>query len=249
MPFFPATRCCRLPLLAGVLLPVLLLAGELSAAAASVDPAREDPLRLGHLAEQWMAAQHPWQGQGFDVSLRAQPLDPRLRLPACRQTVTVALPPGQTFGSRTTLSLHCPDQPGWKLLLPVTSEVRAEVMVARQALAPGTVLSETVMNRQWRDISGLPQGYLAPEAMIGLQTRMTVAAGAILSSALVKPVPLVRKGQIVMLQAGLGSIAISMAGEALSDGGRGERVRVRNRQSGRVLEGDVTGDGQVRVLP
>lgn len=248
MPSPAATiRRRRLPRhLAAWLLTMLPPATMASAGAPSL---AEDPARLATQAERWLAGQHPWQGQGFDVAIHAQALDPRLRLARCQQSLAVSLPPGQVVAARTTVLVSCPDQTGWRLLLPVNISARAEVLVARQALPAGTPLAGAATERQWRDIAGMAQGYLAPGQVADYRTRMTVPAGAVISRVLAEPLPLVRRGQQVTLQASVGGIAISMAGEALADAGRGERVRVRNRQSGKMLEGQVVAEAQVRMLP
>jgi len=209
----------------------------------------EDTARLARLAEQWLDTRHPWQGPGYDVRITAQMPDPRLRLPACRQEIDISLPPGQRVGARTLLQLRCPDTPGWRLLLPVDITARAEVLVAGQAIPPGTALTGAAIGRQWRDIAALAQGYVDPARTDGLRARMTIPAGAIISASWVEAMPVVRKGQQVSLQAHLGSITISMTGEAMADAAPGERVRVRNRQSGKVVEGVARPDGRVETLP
>ena len=60
---------------------------------------------------------------------------------------------------------------------------------------------------------------------------------------------LVRRGQIVTLVAGGGPVEIRTTGKALADGAAGERVRVRNERSNRIVEGVVAEDGTVRVNP
>ncbi|WP_406672909.1 flagellar basal body P-ring formation chaperone FlgA [Natronospira sp.] len=43
------------------------------------------------------------------------------------------------------------------------------------------------------------------------------------------------------------SVEVSMAGEALQNGARGQRIRVRNLSSGKELEGVVSGEGTVKI--
>ncbi|MEL0027591.1 MAG: flagellar basal body P-ring formation chaperone FlgA, partial [Perlucidibaca sp.] len=200
-------------------------------------------------AERWLSSRQPWQGPGLDVRIRAQGLDPRLRLPACRQEIDISLPAGQRIGARTLLQLRCPE-PGWKVLMPVTVSARSEVMVAGQTIPAGTVLSSARLERQQRDVASLSQGYLDDaQALDGLRARLTIPAGAVISQPWVEPVPVIRKGQQVMLQSQLGGIVISMAGQALADAAPGERVRVRNSQSGKIIEGLAGADGLIEVQP
>lgn len=230
---------------------IVLLSGLAQAAgmASPPLPQTESPTRLSRLAEQWLTTRHPWQEPGLDVHVEAQPLDPRTRLPACRQEVVISLPPGQTIGARTLLQLQCPDQPGWRLLQVVSIQARAEVLVANQAIPAGTQLTQVLTSRQWRDVAALSQGYLDPARVDAMRARMTIPAGAVIALPWVQALPLVRRNQLINLQARLGGIVIGMAGEALSDGALGEHIRVRNRQSGKIVEGTVTADGLVDMQP
>jgi flagellar basal body P-ring formation protein FlgA len=60
-----------------------------------------------------------------------------------------------------------------------------------------------------------------------------------------QPPELVRRGERVTLQAAGGTIAVQVEGEALAGGALGERVRVRNLATRRVVEGTVGGEGLV----
>ncbi|GAB4365224.1 MAG: hypothetical protein Kow0060_22580 [Methylohalobius crimeensis] len=51
-----------------------------------------------------------------------------------------------------------------------------------------------------------------------------------------------------MIRARGGGLDVRMGGHALMDGGLGERIRVRNDRSQRVVEGVVRGPNEVRVV-
>jgi flagella basal body P-ring formation protein FlgA len=77
--------------------------------------------------------------------------------------------------------------------------------------------------------------------------RQPVAEGAvILPGQLVQP-RAVRRGQRVVIEAVRGAMQVNGSGEALADGMPGERIKVRNVGSGRVVEATVRPDGRVRV--
>ena len=61
-------------------------------------------------------------------------------------------------------------------------------------------------------------------------------------------VPLVTRGQQVTLEVGADTMNIRMAGEALDEAALGQRVRVRNLSSERVVEGVVRSAQVVEVL-
>jgi flagella basal body P-ring formation protein FlgA len=59
----------------------------------------------------------------------------------------------------------------------------------------------------------------------------------------------VRSGDEVELVADLGGIEVRTRGMALDGGDTGARLRVRNDNSARIINGVVIGEGQVKALP
>ena len=60
---------------------------------------------------------------------------------------------------------------------------------------------------------------------------------------------LVRRGARVEILARHGSLQVRMAGKALQNGSRGQRIRVRNLSSGREISGEVIASGVIQVGP
>jgi flagella basal body P-ring formation protein FlgA len=58
---------------------------------------------------------------------------------------------------------------------------------------------------------------------------------------------LVKRGQQVVLLAQTSSIIVKMSGKAMADGAAGEKIKVKNLSSDRVIEGIVTENGSVRT--
>lgn len=244
-----------------LLMPVLLLAGAAStlAEAASV-PAREDLDKLRLSAEQWLTAAlqaagnapGPAQAAGAadtrDVRVEAGRLDARTYLSKCRQPVRIDFAPGQGLRAKTNLGMSCPDTPGWRLFLPMTITQRAAVWVARNSIASGSALQATQWQREWRDIASLPASAITQDDLSGYQAGMTIAAGAVLTQTLVAGKTVIKRGQTLSLRVNQGSIAISASVEAMDNGAVGDRIRVRNPGSGRILEATVTDANSVQAL-
>jgi flagellar basal body P-ring formation protein FlgA len=62
-----------------------------------------------------------------------------------------------------------------------------------------------------------------------------------------QPQRLVRRGETVTVVSRSGGIEVRAGGTALTDGARGERIRVRNDSSRRIVEGVVTAAGRIEV--
>lgn len=71
--------------------------------------------------------------------------------------------------------------------------------------------------------------------------------GTIINSKNLRPQKIIQRGELIMLVATAGQMEVRMSGTALSDGSLGQRVRVKNLSSKRVVEGVVDGPGTVKV--
>jgi flagella basal body P-ring formation protein FlgA len=185
---------------------------------------------------------------GADTHIEAQALDPRLQLPACSQDLETFSPPGQHFSGSVTVGVRCPGTKPWTIYTKAYVRAFETVLVLANPLKQGTVLGAADLRQEKREISSLRGGYLtAPEQALGGALRRSTAAGSVLGAEHLLTAKAIRRGQAVTLRALAGNLEIKAEGQALGDADLGQRVRVRNVQSGRVVEGAVEGSGLVRV--
>ena len=174
-------------------------------------------------------------------------VDDRLRLPRCEQPLAAEAAPGSRIGGRTTIEVRCP-QPSWRVFVPVTLAVRLPVVVAARPLPVGRALGAADLALAERDAHGLTRGYFTRvEDAVGQQVSRALGAGEAVTPAVLRAGTVVRRGQQVTLLARTDGIAVRMGGEALADGGTGQRIRVRNLSSGREVEGVVRSADLVEV--
>jgi flagella basal body P-ring formation protein FlgA len=77
--------------------------------------------------------------------------------------------------------------------------------------------------------------------------RRTIGSGEVLLPTLVRPPPIVRRGQSVTVVARAGAMSVRTAGVVQADAGLAERVQVRNAATGRMVEGVVRSGDTVEV--
>ena len=82
---------------------------------------------------------------------------------------------------------------------------------------------------------------------IGKKLTRPLQPDQVLAPIHVEQAEVVRRGDQVIISARSGGISVRMPGEALSDGGMGKQINVRNLGSQRVVKARVTGPGQVEV--
>lgn len=172
-------------------------------------------------------------------------LDGRLRLPACSLPLATELPPGAEALGAVAVGVRCAE-PAWSLFVPARVAVKRPVVVLAVSRPRGATLAASDLVLEPRDIAGLAGGYLTdPAELVGQSLRRTLQARTVLLPSHAAAPELVRRGERVTLQAAAGTISVQVEGEALADGALGERVRVRNLATRRVVEGTVGGAGLV----
>lgn len=179
------------------------------------------------------------------AELEAGRLDTRLQLAAC--PAPLAARTASDSGSALSVEVRC-DALGWKLFVPVSVRVQVPVLIANRMLARGETPSAADLRVETRE-----RGTLGP-AWIGdveqLQGRVLVrplAAGSLLVPGAFAAAKVVQRGQAVTLISHSGSFQVRAQGKALADAAAGDRVRVENLSSRRIVEGEVLADGSVAV--
>lgn len=182
------------------------------------------------------------------LAVRAASLDSRLRLTLCRHPLQSSAPSSGREVGNTVVSVRCAGPRPWKLYVPVEVEARLQVLVAAQPLERGVQVKAGMLSRAERDVAQLPYGYFTNQRpVLGQVLQRNLSPGKVLTPGMLSPPLLVRRGQVVTLAAGADGFSVTTQGVALQDGARGALVRVRNSRSKRVVQGVVTGSGQVQV--
>ena len=183
------------------------------------------------------------------ITLQAGNLDERLRLPKCAAPLQAFATPGTNLSRGGTVGVRCTEGKSWKIYVPVRVSVITGVVIARHALVRGATLSASDVQLVERDVATLPSGYLTDIARLqGKSLRRRVMPGNVITPSMLVQSQAVRRGQRVTLIAGVESLNIRMAGTAMSNGGIGDRIAVKNLSSGRTVEGIVRTAETVEIL-
>ena len=187
--------------------------------------------------------------KGGNTSVEPGFLDPRLRLPQCGIPLEPYLNRGTRVASATTVGVRCRGARPWKVYVPVTVVSTATVVVANQHLPKGSLLTPESLRVEKRDVTRDREGYYTSiEAAAGQRVTRPIVEGRIVSPGMLAAENVVRRGQSVTLVVSAGGLKINMAGKALIDGAIGQRIKVENLSSGRVVEGVVRSREHVEVL-
>lgn len=175
-------------------------------------------------------------------------LDSRLRLKPCGQPLQAFLPNGARLNGNTSVGISCPGPTEWKIYVSGSVKIFGEVVVAAEPLMRGAAITPDQVKVIEREIAGLNYGfYTTPDRLRGMLAKRAVAAGTVITPNLLTAPRLINRGDRVTLLANSGRIEVQMRGEAMSDGTKGERIRVRTLNTKRVIEGWVVSRGVVKV--
>ncbi|WP_225319022.1 flagellar basal body P-ring formation chaperone FlgA [Cellvibrio sp. KY-GH-1] len=84
--------------------------------------------------------------------------------------------------------------------------------------------------------------------MVGREAKRNIGKGEVFKTNQMDSPTTVRRGEVVMLESIAGAIKVSSSGTAMSDGRLGQKIRVKNSSSERVISGIVKGQGLVQTL-
>jgi flagella basal body P-ring formation protein FlgA len=239
-------RRCRKSRPAGAVAGAVTGLGALLATGVGAAEEIQDLAGIKLAVESFVAAQAPTLHG--ERTIEVGRLDPRLRLSPCDGALSAFFPPGAQRGSNRTVGVSCPGPKPWTIYLSVRIRYFGTVLVAARALRRGTVLQASELALEERDLQTGPFGYLSDvQDALGKRVTRPVAAGAPISEAYLEAPPVVARGQQVLLVAETPYMRVRMTGIAMEDGAAGDRIRVRNKSSQRVVEGRVEPGGLVRV--
>ena len=88
-----------------------------------------------------------------------------------------------------------------------------------------------------------------PQQVKGLRSTRALRPGEVLTEAGVEAIPLVKRSEVVRVQAFCGAFIISTQAIACEDGTSGAVIHVRNVQTRQEFSAKVTGVGAVEAIP
>jgi flagellar basal body P-ring formation protein FlgA len=221
-------------------LALALCAATLAANAESsaVQPAINQFMR-GHtkkLIEQY--------GSDLRVEYTVASIDPEPA--ACQKPLVLNTKDAGQLTSRISVQVSCAN--AWSIYVPVDLAIFRPVVIAVKPLAPGSTIDDDDVQLAETDITQLFGQYLTQlNDVIGMSAKRAIAAGRPMLSQQLAPPLYVRRGDSVVINAESSAISIKTTGVALTDGRRGEQIRIKNPGSTRVINALVTGPGQVQA--
>ncbi|MBW8185137.1 flagellar basal body P-ring formation chaperone FlgA [Shewanella nanhaiensis] len=182
------------------------------------------------------------------VKITPQSLDTRITPPACFPPVKAELATNRAIKRTNTVKISC-DSPQldypWQIFLSVRVDILYPVVVARETLGPGDLLSNDDVIIEYVDRTNLRgQQFDDIKQVVGTRVKRRIPPNQPIFSG---NLCFVCKGDTVSIYARSANVVIKTVGEALRDGNLGDRIRIKNTHSNKSLHATVTGVGEVEV--
>jgi len=182
------------------------------------------------------------------LRVQAISLDSRLRLAQCPAMLEAFLPSGMNLGPRATVGVRCTQGTPWTVYVAVAIESEAPVLILNRPISHDSPLTPADVEVNVRRLPGVSSGYLTDvKQLAGQSAKHDLTAGVILTPGMLQPTTLIRRGQQVTLLAAVGGLEVRAEGVALSDGSANSRIRVKNLNTAKVVEGIVDNGSLVHV--
>jgi flagella basal body P-ring formation protein FlgA len=180
--------------------------------------------------------------------IEVKQIDPRLRMPHCDKELTASLENSPRPIGRVTVRVRCESSAPWTVFVPAQVHLFRNVVTVVRPMKRDAIVSDADVALRERDVGLLGQGFLdSLDQAVGQKlVRPTVIDQVLTPVHLAQP-EMVHKGDQVVISARSGSMSVRMPGEALSDGGFNEQIRVKNLNSNRVIKANIVAPGQVEV--
>jgi len=183
-----------------------------------------------------------------EYEIKVNKLDSRLKLANCSIPVEAYSNDKQIKAGIFSIGVRCNGKQKWSLFHSAKLTVYINVLTLKQALKRNTVISQNNIVLVKKSASKLRHGYFTNYQQIKNQlTTRNLRAGTILQPLHVTHPQLIKKGERVTIHAFSPSFSIKMSGKALMSGSLGEKIRVKNNKSKKVIEGTITKAGTVSV--
>ena len=181
----------------------------------------------------------------YDVSVL--PIDSQLKLPECSEALE-AFTTGLIKAGRTTIGIRCNLEKKWSIFTVAVIRVYEAVVVLSRPVQRGEIITRQALTIEKRDISNLRGNFVTQIAQIeNKQAAHDLQTGIILGlRSFIEP-KLIKRRDKVIISSAQPAFSIRMNGVAMMDGTKGQLIRVKNENSGRIINAIVIEPGLVAV--
>lgn len=180
-----------------------------------------------------------------ELTYEAVSLDRRIKIKPCGQSLQLQIPGKSNLKKRTTVQMSCPGPKPWNLYVQVKIKRMMPMVVAKNNLAPGTLLSYNNISVIMKDASQIRGRTLTkPNTLYGARSSRYISAGQAVT---LRQICLVCKGDSVTVIAKIKGLQVKTSGIAQQNGSLGDNIAILNRRSSKRIEARVVAVNRVEI--
>jgi flagella basal body P-ring formation protein FlgA len=147
-----------------------------------------------------------------------------------------------------TVSIFVGDNIVRKIIVPAYIEIWDDVLLTAKPLGRGQPITPDCIKTVRMNLAKAPKNaILSKERVMGRRAKRSIGANRILCRNQVEVLPVVKRGDLVQVVARSTALNISTKGMARESGGPGERIRVQNMSSKRIIYAQILDAQTVQV--
>jgi len=174
--------------------------------------------------------------------------DSGIQLKNCNIPLDYSMPEHTLLGNRITIKVSCYGNNVWSVYVPVNIKVYQSVVTTNRPMSRDEIITAEAVSVKKIDITSLNQGFFTDSMMvIGNVMRFPAKAGNILTPQSITKQKLVKRGDRVNISLEDPELIVYMQGESLEDGGVGDKIKIKNISSKRIVEATIIAPGKVQV--
>lgn len=113
---------------------------------------------------------------------------------------------------------------------------------------PGEVFKKEDLNTELLELYNIPNSTVTDiNKILGKEATFDIKKGAMILKWMLKPVPVIRKHDVVTIKNKNKKVSVELKAIALEDGEIGDKIQVRIDSTRRILTGEVVGTGNVEI--
>lgn len=179
------------------------------------------------------------------VSVQISSIDPRVIIKPCLSGLSANIPEFHN-GRNVNIEISCSDSKPWRLYIPSRISIMSPVVVALSAIDKGSVLTHDNIGIKYIDEKRIRGERITNSNLLfGAKSKRTLSMGAAITR---KNICLVCKGDNVTIEAKSLSLSIRTDGVSMGNGHIGDKVKVKNQRSGKMVSAKVSGLNKVEII-
>lgn len=178
------------------------------------------------------------------IAIDVAEIDPRVIIKPCQSELTANIPENHN-GRNVNVEISCDDSIPWSIYIPTRIKIMSPIVVALSAIDKGSILTDDNIGVKYVDEKHIRGEKLSEvTSLIGAKSKRTLSLGSAITR---KNICLVCKDDSVTIEAISPSLTIKATGIAQSNGHVGDKIRVKNERSGKLVFAYIVGLNKVQI--